>query len=182
LRVELLDGDRDRLRRSVAGEKKALQRDRYRVALLAGEGVDGVEQTREQIASAVGRSRQFVDEWVKRYRRLGIDGLVAGKAKGNKPALTAEELARFKARMKAGPTPDDDDDDDDDDEGRTTLRGRDARRILETEFGKPMTLGSAYRILHRAGLSCLRPRPRHRKNDAGQIKAWLDHAPFLSAP
>jgi hypothetical protein len=42
-----------------------------------------------------------------------------------------------------------------------------------------MTLGSAYRILHKAWLSCLRPRPRHRKNDPKKIKAWLDRAPPL---
>ena len=172
LKVELLDGDRDRLRRAAAAEKKAVQRDRYRVALLAGEGVDGVEQTRDQIARAVGRSRQFVDEWVGRYRRRGMDGLVAGKAKGNAPALTPGELERFKARMKT-PT--------DTDAGKTTLRGKDAKRILEAEFGKPLTLGSAYRLLHRAGLSCLRPRPRHRKNDPEKIKQWIDRAPFLSA-
>jgi transposase len=157
----------------MAGEKRAVQRDRYRVVLLAGEGVGGKEQTRQRIAWAVGRSRQFVDEWVGRYRHRGLAGLVAAKAKGNKPALTADELVRFKARIKAGPTVAD--------EGMATLRGKDARRILEAEFGRPMTLSSAYRLLHRAGLSCLRPRPRHRKNDPAKVKAWLDGAPFLSA-
>lgn len=172
MKVEFREGDQERLARSVAAEKNAVQRDRCRTVLLAGEGVDGVEQTRQQIAQTTGRSRQFVDEWVKRYRRLGMAGLVAGKARGNKPALTPQELERFKARMKS-PT--------DADAGKTTLRGKDARRILESEFAKPMTLGAAYRILHRAGLSCLRPRPKHRKNDPEKIKAWVDRAPFLSA-
>ena len=172
MKVEFREGDRERLRQAVASEKDAVRRDRNRVVLLAGEGVGGVEQTRGRIAAAVGRSRQFVDEWVKRYRLRGMAGLVAGKAKGNRPALSPEELERFKARMK-NPT--------DADEGKTTLRGKDARRILASEFGKPMTLGAAYRILHRAGLSCLRPRPEHRKNDPAKVKAWLDRAPFLSA-
>jgi transposase len=99
-------------------------------------------------------------------------GLVARKAPGKPPALKPEELARFKQRMKT-PTAAD--------EGRTTLRGNDARRILATEFGRPLGLGSAYRLLHRAGLSCVGPRPRHRKNDPQKMKEWIERAPFLSA-
>jgi hypothetical protein len=67
--------DIDRLRHWVAAERKAIQRDRYRVVLLAAQPPDDVALTREQIAQAVGRSRQFVDEWIGRYRRGGIDHL-----------------------------------------------------------------------------------------------------------
>ena len=174
MRVELRDGDGYELRRRVSTERAALPRDRCRAVLLAAEGVGGTEQRRDQIAAAVGRSRQFVDEWVGRYRRLGLAGLAARRAKGNTPALTPDELARFKARIKAGPT--------DKDGGKSVLRGKDARRILAEEFGKPLTLGSAYRLLHRAGLSHLRPRPRHRKNDPLAMAAWLAAAPLLSPP
>ena len=173
MRVELQDGDGQELRRRVGAERDALARDRCRAVLLAGEGeAGGVEQGREQIAAAVGRSRQFVDEWVGRYRRRGLAGLVAGRAKGNKPTLTPDELARFKARIEAGPT--------EADGSRSALRGQEARRILEAEFGKAVKPSTAYKLLHDAGLSCLRPRPRHRKNDPEQMAAWLDRAPFLS--
>lgn len=173
MRVDLQDGDALELRRRVKAGKDALARDRCRVVLLAGESAGGAEQSREQIAGATGRSRQFVDEWVGRYRRRGLAGLVAGKARGNKPTLTPQELARFKARIEAGPTAAD--------PGCSALRGKDARRILEAELGKPVKLSTAYKLLHDAGLSCLRPRPRHRKNDPAQMKAWLDHAPLLSS-
>ena len=172
MRVELRDDDGQALRGRVRSERDALARDRCRAVLLAGQGVDGAEQTRAQIAAAVGRSRQFVDEWVGRYRRLGLAGLEPGRAKGNRPTLTVEELARLNARMKVPAAADG---------GRTTLRGKDARRILAAEFGRPVALSTAYKLLHDAGLSCLRPRPRHRKNDPEQMKAWLDRAPFLSA-
>lgn len=150
----------------------ALQRDRYRVVLLALEGYFGAELTRDQIARTVGRSRQFVDEWTGRYRRGGVEALVAGKSSGRPPALDAEQLERFKQRIKAGPT--------DADAGVCALRGRDARRVLESEFGKPLTLTSAYNLMHRAGLSCLKPRPRHRKGDPAAQQQWLERAPFLS--
>ena len=120
----------------------------------------------------VGRSRQFVDEWVGRYRRLGLAGLEPRKAKGNPPSLTPVELETFKKRMVGGPT--------DADHGKCTLRGVDAQRILAAEFGKSLKLSTVYSLMHKAGLSCLRPRPQHRKNDPAASKAWLDSAPFLS--
>jgi hypothetical protein len=35
-------------------------------------------------------------------------------------------------------------------------------------------------LLHRLGLSCLAPRPRHRKNDPEQMRKWVEDAPLLS--
>src|SRR5882724_6081409 len=69
--------DAERLRDLIRQTSNAKQRDRYRVVLIAGAGL-GVqaEVYREQIAAAVGRSRQFVDEWVGRYRSGGLDGLL----------------------------------------------------------------------------------------------------------
>jgi putative transposase len=160
------------LRDKVSAERDAKQRDRYRAVRLAAEGLGGVEQTREQIAGALGRSRQFVDEWVGRYRKLGLGGLQARKSPGRPPKLSAEQRAAFKARMLAGPTAADG--------GRCTLRGKDAKRIVQIEFGKPLSLSTAYELLHKVGLSHLRPRPRHRKNDPEAMKQWLDSAPLLS--
>ena len=160
------------LRQLVRDERKALQRDRYRVVLLAAQKLDGAERTREQIATAVGRSRRFVDEWVGRYRRGGIDNLRARKQPGNKPSLSKPQQEAFKARLLGGPG--------DGDGGVCTLRGRDAQRILEAEFGVPLKLSTVYEWMHRVGLSCLKPRPRHRKNAAAAMAAWLEQAPLLS--
>lgn len=164
--------DLHQLRQRLASESGALQRDRLRAVLLAIEGVDGQEQTRLQIAQTLGRSRQFVDEWVKRYRRQGLAGLVRRKAKGNAPSLTGEQQAAFKTRMLAGPT--------DADDGVCTLRGKEAQRILGDEFGVQLKLSAVYNWMHRVNLSCLKPRPRHRKNDPAAMKQWLEDAPLLS--
>ena len=166
--------DLDRLRRLVRDERKAVQRDRYRVVLLAARrhAGDAPEMTRQQIAAAVGRSRQFVDEWVGRYRAGGVDRLHARKQPGNRPALTPEQQAAFKARLLAGPT--------DGDGGVCTLRGKDAQHILDAEFGVPLKLTAVYEWMHRVGLSCLKPRPRHRKNDEQAMNDWLERAPLLS--
>ena len=174
MRVELHHvQDLDRLRQLVRDERKAIQRDRYRVVLLAAQPHAGeAELTRERIAGAVGRSRQFVDEWVGRYRSGGIDRLRARKQPGNRPALTPQQQAAFKARLLAGPA--------DADGGVCTLRGKDAQRILGVEFGVPLKLSAVYEWMHRVGLSCLKPRPRHRKNDPAAMAGWLGRAPFLS--
>jgi len=143
--------------------------------LLAAEkpAADGVEMTREQIAAAVGRSRQFVDEWVGRYRRGGIDNLHARKQPGNKPSLSKEQQEAFRARLLGGPT--------EADGGVCTLRGKEAQRVLEAEFGVPLKLSAVYEWMHRVGLSCLKPRPRHRKNDPAAMTLWQEQSPFLSA-
>jgi transposase len=75
--------------------------------------------------------------------------------------------------MLAGPT--------ERDGGVCTLRGRDAVRILQQEFGVSYSLEGVYDLLERLNLSCLKPRPRHRKNDPQAMKTWLERAPFLSA-
>jgi transposase len=158
--------------RRAAEQRKTLQRDRYNVILLLGDGgPDGQELGREQIAAAVGRSRQFVDQWARRYRKGGFDAIVPGKAPGKPPKLTAEQDARLKARLDAGPT---------DADGACTLRGVDIVRIIREEFGVVHTLGGIYDVLARIGYSPLVPRPRHRKKDPQQVQAFVDGAPFLS--
>ena len=164
--------DVERLRQLVATERRAIQRDRYRVVLLAAELRDGVEMTRDQIATAVGRSRQLVDEWVGRYRRGGIEQVRARKQRGNTPSLTPQQQEAFKKRLLGGPT--------DADGGVCTLRGKEAQRLLEVEFGVALKLATVYEWMHRVGLSCLKPRPRHRKNDPAAMAAWLKDAPLLS--
>jgi len=161
--------DLDRLRQRVCAERHALQRDRYRAVLLvAQDALEGGE-----VARRVGRSPRFVDEWAGRYRRGGLAALTPKKPPGQRPKLGAEQEAKLKERLAAGPT---------DADGVCTLRGKDVVRILEAEFGVKHTIGSIYSVLHRIGYSCLAPRPRHEKNDPEAIAAFKEQAPLLSAP
>ena len=157
--------DLDRLRCLIAREKVALQRERYRAVLLAFEGLEG-----DEIAQRIGRSPRFVDEWVGRYRRGGLWAFAPRKPRGATPKLTPEQVAQLKARLDAGPRPED---------GVCTLRGKDIVRIIEQELGVKHTLGSIYGVLDRIGYSCLKPRPRHEKNDPAVMEAFRQQAPFL---
>jgi transposase len=163
--------DLQALRDRARAEPDACQRDRLRAVLLAADGEGGCELEGDQIAARLGRSPRFVDQWLARYRAGGLAAVEPGRAKGNTPKLPAEKHEAFKARLLAGPT--------DADGGACTLRGADARRILAGEFGVEMALSGVYALMHRLNLSCLRPRPVHRKNDPKAAAAWLDRAPFL---
>jgi transposase len=164
---ERADGDVEELNRRIRGERDAEQRDRYRVVVLAIEG----RETKE-IQLQTYRSRGFVQRWVYAYRDFGIEGLMVRPRGGSDPKLPPEQQKRFVERFKAGPT--------EQDGGICRLGGRDGIRILQQEFGVTYTLTAVYELLRRNGLSCLRPRPRHRKSDPQAQQQWLERAPFLS--
>lgn len=164
---ERVDGDVAELNRRIRGEREAEQRDRYRVVVLA---IKGLETSDIQVQTS--RSRGFVQRWTYAYRDHGIEALATRPRGGSEPKLSIEQQKQFVARFKAGPT--------EQDAGVCRLGGKDGVRILEREFGIAYTLTGVYRLLHRNGLSCLRPRPRHRKSDPQAQKQWLDRAPFLS--
>jgi len=174
MKVTLHDpADLQTLRDRARSEANAKQRDRLRAVLLAAEGEDGAELEGDDIAKRLGRSPRFVDQWLARYRRGGLEAVKPGKAKGQKPKLPAEQHAAFKARMLAGPIQADG--------GVCTLRGTQAKNILSKEFGVEMGLSGVYELMHRLNLSCLKPRPLHRKNDPQAVSDWLERAPLLPA-
>lgn len=168
MNVKLRDPrDRERLEQLARGERDAKQRDRFRAALLATRG-----EPAPRIVAKLERSRRFVQAWAYAYRDGGVEALWPGKSSGRPAKLARDRERAFADRIKAGPA--------ESDGGVCALRGEDARRILEREFGVAYTLQGVYDLLERLNLSCLVPRPRHRKNDPAAMSAWLDRAPFLS--
>jgi len=165
--IERKPGDCAELQNRIRRERNAKQRDRYRAALLAIQG----HQT-QQIIDALARSRGFVQRWAYAYRDGGIDAIVTKLQPGAKPKLSPQQTQQFIERFAAGPT--------EADGGRCTLRGSDAIRILEREFGVSYSVPGVYDLLHRLGFSCLKPRPKHRKQDPQVQQQWLRDAPLLS--
>lgn len=183
MRVEWKEpGDAAGLAALAAGESEAKQRDRYRVVLLAGRGLGGrAELTRQQIADSVGRSRQFVDEWVGRYRTGGISALSPKRQPGAAPKLTAGQQEQLKAMLDAGPSPG---------EGLAAYNGPILREKIRETFGKLYSLPGLYALLHRLGYNDLAPRPRHPDTDPAVLDAfkkktspgvWLSSAPGTPA-
>ena len=158
--------DLEQLRQYSRQQRNAKQRDRYRAVVLALEGREA-----PAIARILDRSRRFVQRWVYRYRDHGLEALGPQRPSGRPSKLPATQYEAFKARFQADPMEAD---------GVCSLRAKEAKQILAKEFGVAYTLGGIYDLLHRLGLSCLVPRPRHPKNDPAQMQRWRDEAPLLS--
>jgi putative transposase len=157
-------GDEQRLVDLVASSLNAKQRDRYRVVLIAGRGLgEAPELQREQIAATVGRSRQFVDQWVGRYRKSGIEALVPRRQPGATRRLTAQQEAQLCAMLEAGPAPE---------EGIAAYNGPILREKIQQRFGKVYSLNGIYKLLHRLGYNDLMPRPRHPDTDPAALEAF----------
>jgi transposase len=159
--------DLTQLQQQSRQERDAKQRDRYRAILLALEGQEAPVITR-----TLGRSRRFVQWWVYRYRDHGLEAVIPKRQTGRPPKLPATKEESFKERFLAEPP---------EAEGVCTRRAKEAQRILQKEFGAEYTLPGVYDWLHRLRLSCLVPRPRHRKNDPEPMQQWLQDAPLLSS-
>lgn len=160
-------GDLEELLHKASHETNAKQRDRFRAVVLALQGY-----TTPQIRHMLARSKNFVQRWNYAYRDGGIDALLPKPNPGRPVKLSPEQEQVFKQRMLAGPTEED---------SVCTLRAKDAFAILRQEFGVPYSLPGVYALLHRLGLSCLKPRPLHRKNDPKAMEQWLQQAPLLSS-
>lgn len=165
---EVQAGDGERLKQKARCEKDAQQRDRYRAVALAIEGL-----LTAFIMDKLGRSKNFVQRWSYAYRDGGIDAIIEKPRSGRPVKLPPEAELAFKQRLIEGPT---------DADQTCTLRGTDAKEILKKEFGVQYSLPGVYALMHRLGLSCLKPRPQHYKNNPEKMQPWLDKAPFLSVP
>ena len=160
--------DVESLKFRTSKESNSKQRDRYRAVTLALAGYHT-----QEIMRMLGRSKNFVQRWNYAYRDGGIEALIPIPQSGRPTKLPRHKELQFKQRILAGPSQNDN--------GVCTLRAKDAMVILEKEFGVNYSFLSVYDLLHRLGLSCLKPRPRHNKNDPVAIKQWLEDAPLLSA-
>lgn len=154
--------DIEALRDRIGKESNAKQRDRYRVILLALEGLGAKE-----IAARLSRCRNFVQRWVYVYRDHGLEAVVAKKQPGPPTKLPAEEEQAFLAQLASS-------------EG--ILRGRDIAALLEESFGVTYTVQGAYDLLHRLGYEPLKPRPVNPKKNPEDEAAWKEAAPLLCTP
>jgi transposase len=144
-------------------EKSAQHARNLQIIVLAAQG-----WTAPAIAMAVGLTRRVVQTRVAAYNAEGLAGLNDDRGAPPEPLLTPTEQAAFEQRVEQGPQPND---------GVCTLRGRDFQRILEEEFGKLCCLATVYNQLHKAGYSCLRPRPHHQLADAAKQAAFVQSLP-----
>jgi transposase len=131
---------------------------RIQVVALAKQGL-----TCPTIVEMTGYCRRTIQRWIARYNQYGIKALSDGPRSGRPLKLPVEQYEQFCARVDAGPNPS---------ERTARLYGRDIQHILKEEFGVVYSLDGIYKLLHRLGYSCLRPRPRHEKADPAAQEAF----------
>lgn len=130
-------------------EKNKQTAARIQAVALAKQGF-----TCPKIVQMTGYPRRTVQRWVARYNQAGIEGLIDEHRTGRPTKLSFDKQQQFCQRVDAGPS-----------DARATLYGRDIQQILQRDFGVVYTLDGVYKLLHRLGYSCLKPRPRHQKAD-----------------
>jgi len=150
----------------VKAEKRAVNQVRLRAILLVARG-----EHVPAVAEALSVGERAVREWVHRYNESGVDGLRDART-GRRCRLSAEDQARLKERIRAGPRAAD---------AVCSLRGEDIRQILKDEFGVEYGLPGVYYLLHhQLGFSYLKPRPIHRKADPQVQEAFKKNSPKRS--
>ena len=107
-----------------------------------------------KIVQITGYSARSIQRWIARYNQTGIKGLIDKPRTGRPTKLSVDKQEQFCERVDAGPS-----------DATATLYGRNIQQILEMDFGVIYTLDGVYKLLHRLGYSCLKPRPRHQKAD-----------------
>lgn len=136
-------------------EKNANVRDRIRAIVLAVKGF-----TDREIADRLGYSFPWVQKWIGRYKKGGLDGLHDGERTGQPSFLTDEQIFMLYDKILAGPDPSG---------PLARYRISDEQALIKKIFRVDLSLSGTHALMQRMKLSHLKPRPSHPKNDT---KVW----------
>ena len=130
---------------------------RLQAVILAQAG-----HTAPEIAKILSVTYRTVQYWIQRYNRHGLDGLRDLRRGGNQRKLSDQQEQQVKRYLDYQA----------DDPTGGVRRGQDLRQWIHQQFGVLYSLPGIYDLLHRLGYRCLMPRPRHRKADPQQQRAF----------
>ena len=142
----------------------AVERSHWHIVWLKSQGA-----STEQIASALGYSRVWVLEILRRYNEHGPEGLHDRRRHnaGHAPLLNGQEQADLEALLEGGRTP----------EGLPWTGPRVARWIEQRTGREAVHNQRGWDYLIRLGFSAQTPRPRHQQASAQEQEAFKKHAP-----
>jgi transposase len=126
----------------------------------------------ELIAKRLSRSKDWVRIWVGRFLELEIQGLYDKPKSGQPKKLKSEHEEHFKQRVINGPQ--------ECDGGVSRFTGKILIEILKEEYQAEYKIGGVYDLLDRLGLSHIKSRARHPKNDDALMQKWKEDFPLLS--
>jgi transposase len=146
--------------RQLARQAKSANQTRRLLALA--EIYDGSNRGRAAQVGGVGR--QIVRDWVERFNARGPEGLIDGKAPGNKSKLNDSQRQALVAIVEKGPTPEE--------HGVVRWRLIDLAKWLEGQFKVTLDETNISRELKKLGYVKLSARPRHHAQDQAALEAF----------
>jgi transposase len=158
------DFDGSGLRRLAKQTKDAAQARRL---LALAEIYDGGSRTDAARIGAV--TLQVVRDWVLRFNKHGPDGLINGKAPGNRPKLTEEQRQALARIVESGPIPAI--------HGVVRWRRKDLARWLFEAFRIEVDETTVGRALRALGFAKLSARPRHYAQNEADREAFKKTCP-----
>ena len=153
------DFDGSGLRRLAKQSKDAAQARRL---LALAEIYNGGSRTDAARIGSV--TLQIVRDWVLRFNKLGPEGLINGKAPGNRPKLNEEQRRALARMVESGPIPAI--------HGAVRWRGKDLARWLFEEFRIEVDQTTVGRALRALGFARLSARPRHYAQNEQEMEAF----------
>lgn len=152
------------LRRQAKATKDAAQARRL---LALAEIYDG--GTRSDAARIGGVTLQIIRDWVLRFNARGADGLITGKAPGNRPKLNDEQRRALAAVVERGPIPAI--------HGLVRWRRKDLVRWIFEEFRIEINETTVGRELRAMGFAKLSVRPRHHAQNEFEVEDFKKASP-----
>ena len=155
-----------------AGELRALAadtRDGAVVRRLLAIAMILEGHSRAEAARLNGMDRQTLRDWVHRYNGAGVAGLRSRVSPGRPGALNGAQMDALRSMVLEGPDPERD----------MVIRWRcaDLRDEIAARWSVELHERSVGRLLHRLGMTRLRPRPFHPKKNAAAQEAFKKTSP-----
>ncbi len=160
------DFDGPELRRLAKQSKDAAQARRLLALAEISEG-----RSRTDAARIGGVTLQIVRDWVLRFNKHGPEGLINGKAPGNRPKLNEEQRQALAGMVESGPIPAI--------HGVVRWRRKDLARWLFEEFRIAVDETTVGRALRALGFAKLSARPRHYAQNELELAVFKKACPPL---
>lgn len=120
--------------------------------------------SREEAARLCGMDRQTLRDWVHRYNKEGVDGLVDRARSGRPARLSWVEQGKLASWVEEGADLARD--------GVVRFRRVDLKERIAAEFGVELHERSVGKLLRRLDFRHLSVRPQHPKSDPGAQEAF----------
>jgi transposase len=136
--------------------KRVKDNNQARRLLSLAAVLDGM--SREDAARIGGMDRQTLRDWVHRFNKAGLEGLLDDWSNGPKPRLSVEQKAELAALVEAGP--------DREVDGVVRWRRVDLKREIKQRYGVNYHERHVGTLLKQLGFSHVSARPRSPGQDA----------------